>query len=94
MKKMALHFCLLLALLVPTQFAQAGLIRNMAQSCAFGAGAFAATTYVGLMPALETGVLAVPASEIIIANAALGCGIGAVGATAATVTGWLLDSLF
>jgi hypothetical protein len=94
MKKALLHLMLIFALTAPVEFANAGLIRNVVQSCAFGAGVMAATTYVGLAPELSTGVLAVPVSEIIVTNAILGCGIGAAGATAATVVGWFYDIIF
>lgn len=88
------HTVLVLALSAPVHVAHAALMRNVFESCAFGAGALASTTYFGLTPALSSGVLTIPASEVIAANAVIGCGIGAVGATAATVTGWLYDSLF
>ena len=74
--------------------AQAALVRNVLQSCAFGAGVMASATYVGLAPEINTGVLAIPAGEVIITNAIFGCGIGAVGATAATVVGWFYDAIF
>lgn len=86
-----LLFC---ALSTPINFAQAALMRNIFESCAFGAGALASATYLGLTPALSSGVLTLPATEVIAANAMIGCGVGAVGATAATLTGWIYDSLF
>ncbi len=54
----------------------------------------ATTTYTGLTPALSTGVLAVPAGEAIAANAIIGCGVGAAGATAATLATWIYDLIF
>lgn len=94
MKRVLPYFIFALVLLAPPRLTDAALMRNVFQSCAFGAGVMAATTYIGLAPELNTGVLAVPVSEIIFANALIGCGIGAAGATAATLTGWLYDSLF
>jgi len=94
MKKALTHLTLVLVLVAPMRFADAALMRNIFQSCAFGAGVMAATTYIGLAPEIHTGVLAVPATEVIITNALIGCGIGAAGATAATLTGWIYDSIF
>lgn len=85
---------LVLALTAPVDFAHAALMRNVVESCAFSASVLASTTYLGLTPALSSGVLTLPATEVIAANAIIGCGIGAVGATAATVTGWIYDILF
>ncbi len=81
-------------MLTPPGFAEASLMRNIVQSCAFGAGVLATTTYTGLTPALSTGVLAVPAGEAIAANAIIGCGVGAAGATAATLATWIYDLIF
>jgi len=94
MKKALTHLILVLTLVIPARFADAALMRNIFQSCAFGAGVMAATTYIGLAPELNTGMLAVPATEVIITNALIGCGIGAAGATAATLTGWIYDAIF
>jgi hypothetical protein len=93
MKKALLYLMLVFALITPVEFANAGLLRNVVQSCAFGAGAMAAMTYAGLIPKLSTSLLAIPASEIIVANAIVGCGIGAAGATAATVVSWFYDAI-
>lgn len=93
MKRSLLYATLVFTLAAPVQFTDAALMRNAFQSCAFGAGAMAGTTYMGLTPALGTG-LALPVSEVIAANALIGCGIGVAGATAATLTGWLYDILF
>ena len=95
MKKTLLLATLALTLSTPLQFADAALMRNAFQSCAFGAGVMASTTYMGLTPALSTGgLVALPVTEVIAANALIGCGIGVAGATAATLTGWLYDLLF
>ncbi|CAK0777193.1 conserved membrane hypothetical protein [Gammaproteobacteria bacterium] len=94
MKRTLLSAALILTLTTPIQFADAALMRNAFQSCAFGAGAMASTTYLGLTPALSTTLVALPVTEVIAANALIGCGIGVAGATAATLTGWLYDVLF
>jgi hypothetical protein len=94
MKKTWIYLILTLALVAPAQSTEAALMRNVVQSCAFGAGVMAATTYMGLSPALNAVVFAVPATDVIIANAIIGCGIGAAGATAATLTGWFYDAIF
>ncbi len=94
MKKALLYILLTFALIAPVEQADAKLMRNVIQSCAFGAGIMAATTYMGLTPELSTGLLAIPFSEVMITNAIVGCGIGAAGATAATVVGWFYDIIF
>lgn len=93
-KRAVLNSILILTLIAPVGSTQAALMRNVFQSCAFGAGVLATTTYVSLMPEISTGVLALPASEVILTNAILGCGIGAIGATAATMAGWFYDIIF
>ena len=95
MKRVVIALGLMVALAVPAN-AEAGtsLMRNVIQSCGFGAAALAATTYVGLTPALATGTLTLPVTEAIAANALIGCGIGAVGATSASVLGWVYDVIF
>ena len=94
MRSVLPHGVLVLLLLAPVSFADAALMRNVVQSCAFGAGVMAAATYIGLASEINTGVLAVPASEVILTNAAFGCGVGAVGATAATLVGWIYNAIF
>lgn len=86
---------IVLALLMSARFAEAGLLKNVLQSCAFGAGVMATVTYVGLVSRVDaSGILIIPASEAIVVNAVLGCGVGAAGATAATVVGWFYDAIF
>ena len=95
MKRTLIALTLLFALAAPPSSAEAApLMRNAIQSCAFGAGVLAATTYLRLTPALATGVLTVPIANVIAANAIIGCGIGVAGASAATVTGWVYDLIF
>lgn len=79
----------------PAKVAEAApLMRNVVTSCAFGAGMLAATTYAGLTPALSAPGLTLPVTEVIAANALIGCGIGAAGAVTATVVGWVYDVIF
>jgi len=86
---------LLLIIALPVRNATAEpLMRNAVIGCAFGAGTLAAATYARLVPALATGVLAVPVSELIATNALIGCGIGMVGVVSATFVDQLYDSLF
>jgi hypothetical protein len=94
MNKVLPLLLLILTLVVPVHNADAALMRNVIQSCAFGAGVMAATTYIGLVPRLNAPILALPAAEVIATNAMIGCGIGAAGATAATLAGWVYDILF
>ncbi|CAK0766613.1 PTS fructose transporter subunit IIC [Azospirillaceae bacterium] len=71
--------------------AHAGLIRDAGQSCAFGAGVFGVTSFIGVTPTLITSVLTVPTTSVILGNAMVGCVIGAAGATAAKVFTWMYD---
>jgi len=95
MKRVLIALALVFALAAPAKAAEAApLMRNVITSCAFGAGMLAATTYAGLTPALATGAMALPVTEVIAANALIGCGIGAAGAVSATVVGWVYDVIF
>lgn len=95
MKKILPQLAMAFILLVPARFADAGLLRNALQSCAVGAAVMATVTYIGLTSSrIDAGILAIPASDVIVANAAFGCGVGAVGAVAGTVAGWLYDIIF
>ncbi len=96
MKRLLVALVLVIACAVPPAKAAeaAPLMRNVMQSCAFGAGVFAATTYYGLTPALATGSLALPVTEVVAANAIIGCGVGVAGATASSVVGWFYDLIF
>jgi len=85
---------ILTALMFPVSTAKAGFMRNVFQSCAFGAGAMAATTYLGFAPDVSTSLLLISFNEVILANAALGCSIGVAGSAAATVVGWFYDVIF
>ncbi len=95
MKRILIALAMLFALALPPASADAApLMRNAFQSCAFGAGTLAATTYIGLTPLLSAPGLAVPVANVIAANAIIGCGMGVAGATAATVVGWIYDVIF
>jgi hypothetical protein len=96
MKKLLVALVLVFALTLPSAKAAeaAPLMRNVLTSCAFGAGVFAATTYYGLTPALATGTLALPVTEVVAANAIIGCGIGVAGAATSSVVGWVYDLIF
>lgn len=94
MHKTVRRLPILLLAALPMASADATLARNLVESCAFGAGVLATTTYAGLTPALSSGLFTVPAGEVIAANALIGCGVGMAGATAATFTGWVYDLLF
>ncbi len=96
MKRLLVALVLVVAFAMPpTRAAEAApLMRNVVQTCAFGAGVFAATTYYGLTPAIATGALALPVTEIITANAIIGCGVGVAGAVSASVVGWVYDLIF
>ena len=67
MKRFLVALVLVIAFALPTaRTAEAApLMRNVLQSCAFGAGVFAATTYYGLTPALATGAFTLPVTEAV-----------------------------
>ena len=67
------------------------LIGNAAIACVLGAGTVGAATYVGWVPALVSGVVLVPFSEIVAVNALIGCGVGFVGVVSATLIGRAID---
>jgi len=94
MKRVLLPMVILLPMVAfPAQSATAEpLGRNVIIACAVGAGALAAGTSVGLVPALASGVLLTPFAEIVATNALIGCGIGAAGAISARLIGLLYDS--
>ena len=96
MKRLLVALVLVIACAMPSAKAAeaAPLMRNLLTSCAFGAGVFAATTYYGLTPALATGSLVLPVTEVVAANAIIGCGIGAAGAATSSVVGWVYDLIF
>ena len=95
MKRVLIALTLVIALTCPAKQADAApLMRNVITSCAFGAGMLAATTHYGLTPALATSALPLPVTEVLAANALIGCGIGVAGAVSATVVGWVYDAIF
>lgn len=92
MKRVLPALALLCVLALPIRNAEADtLIGNATTACALGAGTLGAATYVGWAPALVSGVLLVPFSEIVVINALIGCGIGAVGVVSATLIGRIID---
>jgi len=92
MKRFMLALAMLCVLAFPARNAQAdSLIGNAAIACAIGAGTLGVATYVGWVPALASGVLIVPLSEVVAVNALIGCGVGFVGAISATLIGRVID---
>jgi hypothetical protein len=92
MKRFLLALAMLSPLVLPIRNAEADtLIGNAAIACALGAGTLGAATYVGWVPALASGVLLVPLSEVVAVNALIGCGIGFVGVVSATLIGRVID---
>jgi hypothetical protein len=78
----------------PVEQARAGMLRDALTSCAFGGGAFAALTWYYVGPAAAAGAPAVLVAEVVAANAALGCGVAAVGSVSAGIIGGLYDAIF
>jgi hypothetical protein len=94
-KRLLVALTLVFVLAAPGH-AEAALVRDAGRSCAFGGAILAATTYLGLTPALETAGLALPIAvpSVIAANAIIGCGLSATGSVAASVFSWIYDSIF
>jgi hypothetical protein len=92
MKRLLPVLVMLVVFALPIGNAKAdSLIGNAAIACAVGAGAVGAATYVGWVPALASGVLLVPFSEVVAVNALIGCGVGFVGVVSATLIGRAID---
>jgi len=92
MKRFPLAVAMLFVLALPIRNAEAdSLIGNAAVACALGAGTLGVATYVGWVPALASGVLLVPLSEVVAVNALIGCGVGFVGVVAASLVGRVID---
>jgi len=93
MKKLLMVLVILFASALPGE-ADANIIREAGRGCLAGGSVFAATTYLGMTPALLSTVAAVPGYSILINNAVLGCGIFAVGFAAGSVWAGLWDLIF
>ena len=82
---------MLMLFALPIRNAEADtLIGNATEACVLGAVAFGTATYVGWLPALASGVLTVQISQVVAANALIGCGVGFAGVVAAS----LIDRVF
>lgn len=92
MKRFPPALAVLFVLALPIRDARAdSLIGNAATACALGAGTLGAATYVGWVPALASGVLFSPFSEIVAVNALIGCGAGFVAVLSAPVISWIIN---
>ena len=91
MKRLLLALAMLFVFALPIRNAEADtLIGNATEACVLGAVAFGTATYVGWLPALTSGVLTVQISQIVAANALIGCGVGFAG----VITASLIDRVF
>ena len=91
MKRLLLTLAMLFVFALPIRNAEADtLIGNATEACILGGVAFGTATYVGWLPALASGVLTVQISQVVAANALIGCGVGFVG----VLTANLIDRTF
>ena len=91
MKRLLVALAVLFVFALPIRNAEADtVISNATEACILGAVAFGTATYVGWLPALASGILAMQVSQVVVANALFGCGVGFVGVIGAD----LIDQFF
>ncbi|CAK0781091.1 exported hypothetical protein [Gammaproteobacteria bacterium] len=93
MKKI-LIVLLLLAATTTRGYADSGLWREAGQSCVFGGSVLGITSILVLYPAIAMGTNTIPVTSLILGNTLFGCGIAAIGASAAYGFGWAYDRVF
>ncbi|CAK0744417.1 exported hypothetical protein [Gammaproteobacteria bacterium] len=93
MKKI-LIVLLLLAATTTRGYADNGLWREAGQSCVFGGAVLGVTSILVLYPAMAMGTNTIPVTSLILGNTLFGCGIAAIGASAAYGFGWAYDRVF
>ncbi|CAK0764927.1 exported hypothetical protein [Gammaproteobacteria bacterium] len=77
-----------------TQTAESSLWREAGQACVFGGSVLGVTSIVVLYPAIAMGSTSLPVTSLILGNTLFGCGISAIGASAAYGFGWAYDRAF
>ncbi len=92
MKKTTFFLFLLLA--ANTSYADDRLWKEAGQSCVFGGSVLGVTSIVVLYPAIAMGTNSIPVASLILGNTLFGCGIAAIGASAAYAFGWAYDRAF
>jgi|GEM_PF-1756855 len=85
---------LLLAATTSRVYADNGLWREAGQSCVFGGSVLGITSILVLYPAMAMGTNTIPVTSLILGNTLFGCGIAAIGASAAYGFGWAYDRVF
>lgn len=93
MKKILMVLLLLAATTTRGQ-ADAGLWRDAGQACVFGGSVLGITSILVLYPAIAMGTNSIPVTSLILGNTLFGCGISAIGASAAYGFGWAYDRTF
>ncbi|CAK0760255.1 conserved exported hypothetical protein [Gammaproteobacteria bacterium] len=68
--------------------------KNAGQACVFGGSVLGVTSIVVLYPAIAVGTNNLPVTSLILGNTLFGCGISAIGASAAHAFGWAYDRVF
>jgi len=94
MKKILLITLLLLVLTTEKGYAEGGLWRDAGQACVFGGSVLGVTSIMVLYPAIAMGTSTIPVTSLILGNTLFGCGISAIGASAAYGFGWAYDRAF
>ncbi len=93
MKKFLLVL-LLFAATTSRGYAESTVWREAGQSCVFIGSVLGVTSIVVLYPAIAMGVNSIPVTSLILGNTLFGCGIAAIGASAAHGFGWAYDRAF
>jgi len=71
-----------------------GLWRDAGQACVFGGSVLGITSILVLYPAMAVGTNSIPVASLILGNTLFGCGIAAIGASAAYGFGRAYDRVF
>lgn len=92
--KKTLIALILLTLTTTKGYAEGGLWRDAGQACVFGGSVLGVTSIMVLYPAIAMGTSTIPVTSLILGNTLFGCGISAIGASAAYGFGWAYDRVF
>jgi len=76
------------------QTVESSLWREAGQACVFGGSVLGVTSIIVLYPAIAMGSTSLPVTSLILGNTLFGCGISAIGASAAYGFGWAYDRAF
>ena len=94
MRKILIVLLLLFATTATRSYADGNLWKQAGESCVFGGSVLGITSIVVLYPAIAMGTNSIPVASLILGNTLFGCGIAAIGASAAYGFGWAYDRAF